>query len=277
MTATKMARLQAPSVARARGVADLSARPRPLAGGHAAHARIENDDRWRFTASPLIRSERSSWELLMAQHDLPGNVRWARANSCDAPELVADVLVTTESTKAREREALRGMQLALTGRGAEVEPEESVAPVNAALAAVCAETGWSHAERDGGAFAVALECGNDTHSARLVATPRGHVAIETPLARVAIADFSELARTAIADFLLAMSAALRHVRPAAIITSHEIEFVLEARFPTTPSAAELATTLSACSVGCSTCARETSALLDSEIAKAYLAARVGAP
>ncbi len=244
--------------------------PLPLA----APSVVEDDGRLLLTLAPPSPPPASPWDLLAANHALPGNTRWAAVRAGAPPYLAAELLDAGAEREARVAEALRGMEAAAAGAGVTILSSGGAAADSALLAALCRESGWPFQERDRGVIAVALESrsGVTPHTALARALAADCVEVRAQLAHFDAGALAPASRAAIGCFLLACSARLRAVRPAVESTLDRIELFVEARFAPMPSALELAEAFAACSVACDACAAEVDALASEGIAREYLAA-----
>jgi hypothetical protein len=142
------------------------------------------------------------------------------------------------------------------------------------LLSLCQESGWPFVEREGERFMVTLEVSHGFYQAMVAATPDG-LRVSADLGEVGF-PFPPV-QEAVARLLLGACGHLRLVRGVFIEHgSAQITIRFEVVLDETPSIAELTHALSALSLACESCGKETTVLVENqEVAQLYLAQQGG--
>lgn len=226
------------------------------------------------------------WDHLVRNASLPGGAKWVLAPGHSSPSLAAEIPDREGiDVPARTRAARAGIRAARLGfireSGAPRSPVAAeagfpVAPPKAPdLASLCAEAGWSAAERATGELAVDLCLSGDYQTASIAVEASGGIRVSV-LFDVPVA-LPSLQREAVALALLRTSGVVRMARAAADAEGPGEGAGaprLEVGLPLDATAEELDASLCALSVGAGLSTREVRVLSHSKlVASAYLATR----
>ena len=152
-----------------------------------------------------------------------------------------------------------------------VDETGSVLASTSDLTALCREAGVEFSERDETLVSITVRLRDVARRARVDKVPGGfRIWLDLGTLQKGV---SSLSREAVALLLLTCSEMLRLVRPAVVETDARTSLLLEAVLPLDADASELTITLGALATAHRFCSGEVEALIDDQIADAYLAVR----
>jgi hypothetical protein len=265
---------------------------RPMVDGHPLAPDVEPvvrvsahiDDEWIAMASPPLPGSGAllPWDALVRNGRASGPAKLVLSSDGRGFEIRAEIPVEDEvDLMRRVREACEGIRrlVAAASRPEDVS-EHPVTPVehqrhdrqpgaDLDLSSLASEAGWPFVLRSSDRLAIDLQVPGQFQQAIVEARDSGHRARVT---LVIARSPSAAVRAAAASFLLMVAALVRMARAGACEREDETMLFFETDFGAGLSAAELHHALSALAVTCRMAGRETKALMDEGVARAYLAA-----
>lgn len=257
------------------------------------------DDEWIALAAPSPRSLSGlpPWEALLLNSRTDGPAKYVLPPGGDELALRAEIpadegvdvtervqqacsgmLVLAAAASARSADSEEAARPSAAGAGqtsvaVEASGREEELSAKPDLRSLVADAGWSYVPRSTNTLTVDLEVRLQFQQAMLEVHGAGCRARAVLLMARAPSAHS---RAAIGTLLLTIAGLVRMVRAGAVSHEDEVTVFFEVDFSGGVNAVELGHGLAALGVACRVAGREARVLMDEQVARAYLAARIRA-